>query len=96
MKENIMGNRYTHWFWNSNFICWVVKKLGRMDTYLWTKQYGRSEAKCTQHTKQRYLMVFWNQKKEQEKDVRYAKIFWVIAIIVVCSIVIYSIWMGQK
>ena len=39
-------------------------------------------------------MVFWNQKKEQEKDVRYAKIFWAIAIIVVCSIVIYSIWMG--
>ncbi len=37
-------------------------------------------------------MVFWNQKEEQEKDVRYAKIFWAIAIAVVCSIVvIYSI-----
>ena len=36
-------------------------------------------------------MVFWNKKEEQEKDVRYAKLFWVGAILTVCVIVLFSI-----
>jgi hypothetical protein len=37
-------------------------------------------------------MVFWNKDKENKTEERYAKIFWAIAIAVICSIiVIYSI-----
>ena len=37
-------------------------------------------------------MVFWNKRKEQEdKDTFYAKIFWVVAIIIVSIIVVYSL-----
>ena len=45
MGREFMDNRYTHWFWNSNFIMWVARKSGRFSTWLWYMQYGREEAK---------------------------------------------------
>jgi len=36
-------------------------------------------------------MVFWNKDKEKKSDERYAKIFWVVAIIIVSIIVVYSL-----
>ena len=40
-----MGRRYNHWFWNSSFVMWVARKLGKFDGWLWTMQYGRERAK---------------------------------------------------
>ena len=37
--------RYDHWFWNSNFIMWVSRMSGRLNSYLWYKQYGQVGAK---------------------------------------------------
>mgnify|MGYP001307380410 CR=1 FL=1 len=37
--------RYNHWFWNSNFMLWVSRKIGRLSTWVWYMQYGRKEAK---------------------------------------------------
>ena len=39
--------RYDHWFWNSNFMMWVVRKVGKLNSYLWYMQYGRVGAKKT-------------------------------------------------
>ncbi len=36
-------------------------------------------------------MVFWNRKKEQEKDVQYAKVFWAVTIFVVFLLVLLAI-----
>ena len=44
-RGKIMDNRYTHWFWNSNFIMWVARKTGRFNSWLWYMQYGREGAK---------------------------------------------------
>ena len=32
-------------------------------------------------------MGFWNKEKERANDVRYAKVFWVVAIVVICIVV---------
>ena len=45
MGREFMDNRYTHWFWNSNFIMWVARKTGRFNSWLWYMQYGRESAK---------------------------------------------------
>ena len=45
MGREFMDNRYTHWFWNSNFIMWVARKTGRFNSWLWYMQYGREGAK---------------------------------------------------
>ena len=45
MGREFMDNRYTHWFWNSNFIMWVARKTGRFSSWLWYMQYGRESAK---------------------------------------------------
>ena len=37
--------RYDHWFWNSKFMMWVVRKVGKLNSYLWNMQYGRVGAK---------------------------------------------------
>ena len=37
--------RYDHWFWNSNFIMWVSRMSGRLNSWLWSKQYSRQKAK---------------------------------------------------
>ena len=37
-----MGNRYNHWFWNSNFVCWISHKSVKFDNWLWSKQYNRN------------------------------------------------------
>ena len=45
MGREFMDNRYTHWFWNSNFIMWVARKTGRFSSWLWYMQYGRESTK---------------------------------------------------
>ena len=35
-------------------------------------------------------MVFWNREKENLKEEKYAKVFWLILIIIVISAIIYS------
>ena len=37
--------RYDHWFWNSKFMMWVVRKVCKLNSYLWYMQYGRVGAK---------------------------------------------------
>ena len=45
MGREFMDNRYTHWFWNSNFIKLISRVSGRFNSWLWHMQYGRIGAK---------------------------------------------------
>ena len=38
-------SRYDHWFWNSNFIMWISRMSGRLNSWLWSKQYSRERGK---------------------------------------------------
>ena len=37
--------RYNQWFWNGFLINWFAKRIGRIEGWLWTKQYGTDKAK---------------------------------------------------
>jgi len=36
-----MGKRYRHWFWNSVYIRYLSRKVGRLHQWLWHKMYER-------------------------------------------------------
>jgi hypothetical protein len=36
-------NRYDHWFWNSYLISWLEGAALDFSSWLWRKQYDRSE-----------------------------------------------------
>ena len=35
-------NRYKHWFWNSWFMNKVATSVARLNSYIWSKQYGKN------------------------------------------------------
>lgn len=34
--------RYNHWFWNSSFMNCVARIVVNVNTYIWSKQYGKN------------------------------------------------------
>lgn len=44
-ERKIMSKRYNHWFWNSLPIKWLARRVVKLDSWLWYKQYGSQRVK---------------------------------------------------